>query len=117
MGFCMGGGLALLAACRAREFGAGVIYFPSIYPDAEELENAACPLLFHYGTADVVTPRSEIDRITGILKHAKKPHELYLYEGANHAFVNSTHPNMYSKEATETAWPRTLEFFKRHLAA
>ena len=31
MGFCMGGGLALLAACRATEFSAGVIYFPSIY--------------------------------------------------------------------------------------
>jgi carboxymethylenebutenolidase len=117
MGFCMGGGLALLAACRANEFSAGVIYFPSIYPDTSELENAACPLLFHYGTGDVVTPRSEIDRITGTLNQTHKPHELYLYEGANHAFVNSTHPAMYSREATEAAWPRTLEFFKRHMAS
>ena len=116
MGFCMGGGLALLAACRATEFSAGVIYFPSIYPDTSELENAACPLLFHYGTADAVTPRSEIDRITETLKRANKPHELHLYEGANHAFVNDTHPEMYHKEATEAAWPRTLEFFKRHMA-
>ena len=117
MGFCMGGGLALLAACRANEFSAGVIYFPSIYPDTSELENAACPLLFHYGTADVVTPRSEIDRITETLNRANKPHELKLYEGANHAFVNSTHPAMYSREATEASWPRTLEFFKGHMAS
>ena len=117
IGFCMGGGLALLAACRSAAFSAGVIYFPSIYPDTSELENAACPLLFHYGTADVVTPRSEIDRITATLKQAQKSYELYLYEGANHAFVNDTHPAMYSKEATEAAWPRTLEFLKRFMSA
>ena len=116
MGFCMGGGLALLAACRAREFSAGVIYFPSIYPDTSELENASCPLLFHYGTADVVTPRSEIDRITRALKRADKPYELHLYEDANHAFVNDTHPEYYHKEATEASWPRTVKFLKQHMA-
>jgi carboxymethylenebutenolidase len=47
IGFCMGGGLALLAACRSAAFSAGVIYFPSIYPDTSELENVACPLRFH----------------------------------------------------------------------
>src|SRR3989304_4027056 len=36
VGFCMGGGLALLAACRSGDFAAGGIYFPSIYPDATE---------------------------------------------------------------------------------
>jgi carboxymethylenebutenolidase len=120
LGFCMGGGLALLAACRSSEFDAGVIYFPSIYPDASELENVSCPLLFHYGTGDVVTPRSEIERIMRTLKNAGKPHELHLYEGAGHAFTNDMHPEMagqYSREATEAAWPRTLEFLKRYGAA
>ncbi len=119
VGFCMGGGLALLAACRSSEFNAGVIYFPSIYPDTSELENVSCPLLFHYGTADVVTPRSEIDRIARTLKHSSKPHDLYLYEGAGHAFTNDMHPELtgqYNKEATETSWPRTIEFLKRHMA-
>lgn len=116
MGFCMGGGLALLAACRASEFSADVIYFPSIYPDASELKNAAYPLLFHYGTADVVTPRSEIDRITGTLEHANKPHELHLCEEVNHAFVNDMHPEMHHKEATEASWPRTIKLLKQHMA-
>ena len=117
LGFCMGGGLALLAACRSKELNNGVIYFPSIYPDASELENISCPLLFHYGTADAVTPRSEIDRITRTLDRTKKPYELHLYEGANHAFVNDMHPEYFHKEATEATWPRTVEFLKRNFLA
>jgi len=119
LGFCMGGGLALLAAGRSSEFfSAGVIYFPSIYPDASEIEQIGCPLLIHYGTADVVTPRSEIDRITRTLERGHKFYELHLYDGANHAFVNDAHPEMgeYNREAAEAAWPRTVAFFQQHLA-
>lgn len=67
-------------------------------------------------TTESSTPRAEIDRITRIMDDAKKPYELHLYEGANHAFVNDAHPDKFHKEATEAAWPRTVEFLKRHLA-
>ncbi len=116
IGFCMGGGVALLAACRAQVYETGVIYFPSIYPDAAELENLSCPLLFHYGTADPITPRSEIDRITRTLDAAGKTYELELHEGAKHAFVNDMHPENYSEPATRASWPQTVEFLKRHMA-
>ena len=116
VGFCMGGGLALLAASRTTDFSAGVIYFPSVYPDTSELETISCPLLLHYGTADTVTPRSEIDRITQTLDHAEKPYELHLYEGADHAFVNDAHPEHYDMESTEASWLRTVEFLKRHIS-
>lgn len=33
VGFCMGGGLALLSICRTKEITAAVIYFHSLYPD------------------------------------------------------------------------------------
>src|SRR5262245_55876470 len=33
MGFCLGGGLALLACARSRNFQAGVIYHQSLFPD------------------------------------------------------------------------------------
>lgn len=116
VGFCMGGGLGLLATCRSKEPQCGVIYFPSIYPDTTELENISCPLMFHYGTADTVTPRSEIDRITRTLDRANKPYELRLYEGADHAFVNDMHPEHFSKEATEASWLHTVEFLKRNFS-
>lgn len=114
-GFCMGGGLALLAACRSAEFGAAVTYYPSIYPDSTELANLSCPLLIHYGTKDTVTPASEIERIRKSLEKHQKPYEFYLYKNAGHAFLNDLRAH-YHREAAETSWPRTVEFLQRHLA-
>lgn len=114
MGFCMGGGLALLAA-GTDDFDALVTYFPSIYPDSDEVKSVSCPTLVHYGTADVVTPRFEIDRIVELFHEAGTPHELYEYEGAGHAFMNDQHAENYHREASETAWPRTVAFFERTL--
>lgn len=114
LGFCMGGGLALLAAKNAY-FDALVAYFPSIYPDAEELGDIQCPTLLHYGTEDIITPRFEIDRITSLLDEAGTSYDLFEYEGAGHAFMNDMHEEYYHEEATEEAWPRTIEFFKTEL--
>jgi carboxymethylenebutenolidase len=40
-----------------------------------------------------------------------------MYEGAQHAFLNDTNEARYNKEAAELAWGRTLDFFKKYLAA
>ena len=60
MGFCLGGGLALLACARTKAFDAGVIYHHSLFPDPRELAGIACPLQGHYGTDDHSTPREEV---------------------------------------------------------
>lgn len=114
LGFCMGGGLALLAA-KHESIEALVAYFPSIYPDAAELEEIHCPTLLHYGEEDIITPQFEIDRITTHLEKSGTPYDLFKYEGAGHAFMNDMHEEYYHEEATETAWPRTIEFFKDQL--
>lgn len=114
MGYCMGGGVALLAAGRG-DFDAMVAYFPSMYPDDEELARIDLPTLFHYGTEDVVTPRYELDRILNAYDEAGTPYELYEYEGAGHAFTNDTYEELYVESAAEESWPRTLEFLAEHL--
>ena len=38
-----------------------------------------------------------------------------VYKGANHAFNNDTNAARYSKEASDLAWSRTVEFLKKHL--
>ena len=114
MGFCMGGGLAFLAACRSTEFSVAATYYPTIQPSAEQIANLACPLLIHYGTADAVTPMSEMERIIRDLEEKSKSHELHFYQGAAHAFANER-GDLYRREAAETSWRRTLEFLRRHL--
>src|SRR5438105_15036123 len=37
LGFCLGGGLVLLAMARTRSFQAGVVYHQSLFPDVREL--------------------------------------------------------------------------------
>jgi len=49
------------------------------------------------------------------LKAAKVEYQLYMYEGAGHAFNNDSNPERYNKEAADLAWGRTIEFFKKKL--
>ncbi len=115
VGFCMGGGLALLSLCRTKEFAAGVIYFQSLFPDPSELANISCPIIGHYGEEETVTPKSEVEEFERVLKENNKSYELYFYKNAGHAFVNETHSVYYRKEAAEATWPRTFEFLKKYL--
>jgi carboxymethylenebutenolidase len=115
IGFCMGGGLALLSICRTREITAAVIYFQSMYPDPGELVNIACPILCHCGEDDIYTPRSEVEAFERVLKEHNKSYQVHFYKNAGHAFCNEMHPELYRKEAAEASWPRTFEFFQKHL--
>jgi len=115
VGFCMGGGLALLSICRSREIAAGVIYFHSLFPDPGDLVNINCPILGHFGEDDTVTPKSEVEAFEQVLKENNKSYEIYFYKNAGHAFVNEMHADTYRKEAAEATWPRTFDFLKKHL--
>lgn len=114
LGFCMSGGLALLAAARG-DFDAAVAYYPSIYPDEAALAGIDCPLLLHYGTADEVTPASEMANLRAALDDAGVDYEYREYEGADHAFLNDTYERRHDPEAAAESWEHTVEFFQRHL--
>jgi carboxymethylenebutenolidase len=50
------------------------------------------------------------------LKKNNVDYELYIYEGANHAFHNDTSEARYKEDAAKLAWQRTMDFFKKHLS-
>ncbi|MBE3063969.1 MAG: dienelactone hydrolase family protein, partial [Spirochaetes bacterium] len=50
------------------------------------------------------------------LKANRKVYELFMYDGANHAFNNDTNAARYSKDAAALAWGRTIAFFRKYLA-
>ena len=56
------------------------------------------------------------DDYLAALKTNNKPCEMYMYEGANHAFNNDTNQARYHKEAAALAWGRTIVFFKKNLS-
>jgi len=118
MGFCLGGGLALLAAGRTGAFQSGVIYHHSLFPDVRELEGIHCKLQCHYGTQDHSTPRTEVEAFTRALNRFGKSYELYWYEGMGHSFAQIT-PDAEvpadQRSATNLSYERSFEFLHREL--
>ena len=118
VGFCLGGGLALLALARTREFQAGVIYHHSLFPDAEELRGISCKILGHYGTADDTTPREEVESFRETLKTYGKKHEIIYYKGMKHGFVDSPllKDSPERRKASDRSLTRTYQFLRDELA-
>ncbi len=113
VGFCWGGGYANRLAAAGTSLNASAPYYGSQIP-AEEVPRITAPLCLHYAGLDTRI-NAGIPAYEAALKANGKPYEIYLYEGANHAFNNDTNEARYHKEAAELAWSRTVDFFRRHL--
>lgn len=122
-GFCMGGRVAWLAAASNPHFKAVVPYYGGNLlvkwgsPEKTPFELANqinCPILFHFGEADANPSQDDMRKLDAELTRLGKSHQFYTYPGANHAFMDFTRER-YHKEASDTSWPRTLEFFSQHL--
>jgi carboxymethylenebutenolidase len=117
-GFCMGGGLTLVAACRFPDaFGAvvpwyGLIPWPDAEPDWSALE---APVEGHYASEDGFFTADAARDLEARLRGLGKSATLYVYEGAEHAFFNDTRPEVHDPEAAATAWQRTLAFLHTRL--
>jgi carboxymethylenebutenolidase len=114
VGFCWGGGLVNQLAVHAPGLDAGVAYYGA-QPKAEDVPKIKAALLLHYGGLDQRI-NAGIPAYEAALKAAGTKYELYVYEGANHAFNNDTSPARYNAEAARLAWERTLKLFKEKLS-
>jgi carboxymethylenebutenolidase len=114
VGFCWGGGMVnQLAAAAGASLNAGVAYYGPQIP-AADVPKISAPLLLHYGSLDARI-NGGIPDYEAALKANKKTYEIFMYEGAGHAFNNDTNEKSYNKEAATLAWGRTIAFFKKYL--
>jgi carboxymethylenebutenolidase len=116
MGWCFGGGMALNAALAdPQTLDATVIYYGRV-SDAErsELETLQMPIMGHFGMEDSSIPVESVRQFEQMLNELDKNAQIYLYEGAGHAFSNPSGQN-YDPEAAAQAWERTTEFLRTHL--
>ncbi|MDQ3305561.1 MAG: dienelactone hydrolase family protein [Actinomycetota bacterium] len=118
VGFCMGGGLALmLAAQRPADIDAcvafyGLIPWESAHPDWTKLDG---PVQGHFGEDDELFSPDRMRELEATLDRAGKETDFHLYAGAGHAFFNDTRPEAYDDTAAHLAWTRTLEFLRAKL--
>jgi carboxymethylenebutenolidase len=114
VGFCWGGGAVNNLAVNEPNLNAGVAYYGG-QPKAEDVPKIRAAMMLHYGGLDERV-NAGIPAYEAALKQAGKTYEIYVYEGANHAFNNDTNAARYDKEAADLAWTRTVRFLKQQLA-
>jgi carboxymethylenebutenolidase len=114
VGFCWGGGQVGQLAAADPTLDAGVVYYGS-QPKPDQVAAIEAPLLLHYAGLDERI-NAGIPSFEAALKENNKDFQLFVYEGANHAFNNDTNTARYNEAAANLAWSRTVEFLKTRLS-
>src|SRR5438067_2141605 len=115
VGFCMGGQLALFAACEFPERISAAVDFYGIHPAVKpDFSRLSGPVLAHFAKHDrSVSPAAAATLVAGV-QDAGKEIEAHTYD-AKHAFFNDQRPQVYDAASAELAWIRTLDFLRRAL--
>jgi len=108
IGFCMGGGLALVLATQRPDAVAAVVpaYGLVPWPDAQ---------LGHAAEEDDYFTPDAARALESELRELGKDVEFHIYPGAGHAFFNEDRPEAYHRQSAELLWDRTIDFFRQRL--
>jgi len=102
VGYCWGGSVAWVAACRLNLDGAVGYYGGQIIEFKDE--KPGCPAMLHFGETDAGIPLSDVDAI----RVAQPDVPIHLYP-AGHGF-NCDHRGSYDAKSAALALRRTLDF-------
>ena len=114
VGFCWGAGMTNQLAVHDPLLAAAVAYYGP-QPGAADAAKIKARLMLHYAGLDQRIDAG-IPAYEAALKAAGVDYQLFMYEGANHAFNNDTSAARYDKPAADLAWSRTIAFLKKTLA-
>lgn len=123
VGFCLGGGFALLAATRG--FDAAAANYGPLPKDPARALAGACPVVGSYGAGDRAL-RGAATELDAALTGVGVVHDVKEYAGAGHSFLNRHGLGplaviervggfSYHQASAEDAWGRILRFFDQHL--
>ncbi|MGH7895058.1 MAG: dienelactone hydrolase family protein [Candidatus Binatia bacterium] len=125
VGFCMGGGFALLYATRAPLKVAGTFY--GDVPKTADGLRGICPVLGGFGGRDrIFAPQGE--RLPKLLDALGVPHDVKTYPAAGHSYMSHHDGIMatigawgpmspgFDPEAEADSWRRIEAFYRQHLS-
>jgi len=115
LGFCYGGLISWLSATRGETLkmqpGCCVCYYPGGIGRVAS-EEPVCPVMIHFGANDSHIGTDQVDAV----RAAHPEVEVYVYEGAGHAFNRDAHAEAYHAASARLARERSLAFLKSNMA-
>ena len=108
VGYCYGGLLTWLSACKLRGVSAAVAYYGGGIAGEKDLA-ARCPVMMHFGEQDAMISMDDV----ALVKAAQPDVVVHTYD-ADHGF-NCDHRASYNADAANVARERTLAFLAEHL--
>ncbi len=124
IGWCGGGRQALFLAARSDAIRAAASFYgrPVNRPNQpgpgpiDVVPKIRCPVFGAYGEDDKAIPVDTVRQFEATLARQGLPHEMHIYPGAGHAFMNDQRDSYYAPAAAE-AWQSVVAFFDRHLGS
>lgn len=128
MGFCFGGGYAL-ALAPSHDYSAVAANYGAVTDWGWEKLKDACPIVASFGADDPIL-KGQAEALEKVLSEYDVPHEIKVYEGVGHGFMNKHSPKdsnwifnflswvsntKYNEEATLDARKRIIAFFDKYL--
>ena len=114
IGFCYGGLMSWLTATRGETLKMQPSCCVGYYPGGIgrfAAEEPSCPVMLHFGAEDSHIGSDQIQAV----RSAHPEVDIYVYDGAVHAFNRDPDPNSYNPAAAVLAQERTLEFLRTHI--
>jgi carboxymethylenebutenolidase len=119
-GFCLGGGFAIVMANKG--FGASAAQYGRLPKNLEAAVRGSCPMVASYGALDT-SLKGVGPTLEAALTAADVEHDVKVYEGAGHSFMNHSEAPGWMKPfarglhagfvdtAADDAWTRILAMF------